>query len=402
MSRCLSLLRSGILLATLTASASAADWPQFRGPDSAGTVSGDPLPREISAGDIQWTFDLTGRGLSSPVIAGKALFATQCDGYDQDQLSIVAIDRQTGQQLWKRTVQATGRTSCHPSTCMAAPSCVTDGEYVIGFYSTNDVLCLRVDGSLVWHRGLTLEFPNASNSLGMASSPIIGAGVVVCPVENDTESFSIAIELASGKTRWKLDRPRQANWTSPILRQGSDGLEVLLQSAKGVSAHNLATGAQTWAFTESCATMASSTLVGADVLVPSGGLKRLKVDGPTAEVVWAENSLRGQYVSAVVSGDRVYTINPAGVLLAANTQTGAVLWKLRIEGSFAGCPIVQGQYLYAVNDKGVLSVVELGESEGKVVSSYDFGETIQATPAAADGELYLRSDLHIWKIAARN
>ena len=84
-------------------------------------------------------------------------------------------------------------------------------------YSSNDLLCLDLDGNLQWLRGLTLDYPNASNSLGMSSSPIVVDGVLVVQVENDSESFAAGINVRTGENLWKLDRPKGANWTSPPL-----------------------------------------------------------------------------------------------------------------------------------------------------------------------------------------
>ncbi len=73
-----------------------------------------------------------------------------------------------------------------------------------------------LDGNLLWLRGLTADYPNASNSLGMESSPIVIGETVVTMIENDSESYSLGLDASTGRNMWKLDRPKAANWTSPV------------------------------------------------------------------------------------------------------------------------------------------------------------------------------------------
>ena len=98
----------------------------------------------------------------------------------------------------------------HTKTSVAASSPASDGERIYALYSSNDLICLDLEGNLKWLRGLTSDYPNASNSLGMASSVVIAAGTVVVQVENDSESFAAGIDPDTGINRWKIDRPKKA------------------------------------------------------------------------------------------------------------------------------------------------------------------------------------------------
>ena len=83
----------------------------------------------------------------------------------------------------------------HKKTSVAAPTPVSDGKYIYALFSCNDLVCLDLDGNLKWLRGLTNDYPNAANSLGMSSSPVIAGGVLVTQVENDADSFAAALDL---------------------------------------------------------------------------------------------------------------------------------------------------------------------------------------------------------------
>ena len=168
-----------------------------------------------------WRVDLPGRGLSSPIIVDQKVLVTASSGPNQETLHILCFSVKNGQKRWERKFKATGRTICHEKTCVAAPTMVSDGKLVVAQFSSNDIFCLDLNGKLKWLRGLTFDYPNAANGLGMSSSPVISNGVLVAQVENDAESFTCGLNLTNGTTIWKKDRPRGANWTSPsILGKG--------------------------------------------------------------------------------------------------------------------------------------------------------------------------------------
>ena len=106
--------------------------------------------------------------------------------------------------------------------------------------------CLDLNGNLLWYRGLTVDFPNASNSLGMASSPVFAGKTLVVQVEN--EQLPIP-GLGNQSDRWDrsldLAAADGANWTSPTVMRGDqpDDDVVLLQSSAGIAAINPFTGA---------------------------------------------------------------------------------------------------------------------------------------------------------------
>src|ERR1700694_3697494 len=111
-------------------SASAADWPQFRGPQGAGISAETGLPATWGPDEnVRWKAPLPGRGLSSPVIAKGRVYVTACSGFQQPRLHVLCFDEASGKQLWERQFSATGNTLCHDKTCMAAPTPATDGEH---------------------------------------------------------------------------------------------------------------------------------------------------------------------------------------------------------------------------------------------------------------------------------
>jgi len=391
--------------AALANGAAAGDWTGFRGPLGNGVSDEVGLPVALNAKKhISWRIDLPGRGLSSPLVVGNRVFVTASAGTRQDQLQIICINAADGSVIWQRQFWAMGSTMCHNKTSIAAPTPVTDGRLLFAIFSSNDLFCLDLDGNLQWLRGMTLDYPNARNSLGMASSLVLAGGVLVAQVENDSESFTAGLDKQTGVNLWRVDRPKSANWTTATVQKIGSGAEMLLlQSGGGIHAVNPKNGEVVWHYADGASTIPSSALAGGVLYVPSHGLTALELadDGRSFKQKWRSSRLRPGTASPLVHRDRVYSLNNAGVLTCGDTDSGKRLWQLRLDGPFGGSPVVADNHLYAFNEEGKAQVVDLSAPEGRIAGEMDLGEMIQCSPAVSNGALYVRSNGRIWKIARK-
>ncbi|MBT6483931.1 MAG: PQQ-binding-like beta-propeller repeat protein [Planctomycetaceae bacterium] len=383
-----------------------ADWLQFRSADTTGIAQGPTPPVSWSEDEnVAWKAELPGRGLSGAIVIGDRVIVTASSGFEQDRLHVLCFSDKTGEKLWERQFWATGRTQTHKKMCVATPTPASDGKHIFAFFSSNDLVCLDLAGDLMWYRALGRDFPNASNSLGMASSPILVDETLIVQVESDDDAFATGINIETGIARWKIDRPNKANWTSPALLKGGandGGNLVLLQSSKGVSAILPRTGKQLWSYDEGASTIPSSVVRGNTVFVPSHGITALRPvpGGESApELLWQQSSLAPSTASPFVYDSHLFTVNRAGVVACADLKTGKRLWQLRLKGPFTSSPVAAGGHLFFFNEKGLGQVVKPGAKSGTIAGEGDLGETILATPAIANGAVYVRSDGHLWKIA---
>ena len=389
-----------LLLITAFASHSHADWRQFRGNKTNGVVTSGTWSGEQ---EIVWSTKLPGRGLGSPVTVGDRVYITASSGPMQDRLHVLCFEAATGNQLWERQYWATGRTVTHPKTSVAAPSPASDGKHIFAFYSSNDVACLDLDGNLLWYRGLTHDYPNASNSLGMASSPVVAGQTLVVMVESDAESFSMGLNVETGQTRWKVDRPRKANWSSPTVFDTGKQQLVLLQGSAGVSAVDSMSGQVLWTYADGASTMPSLVIDGNTAYVPSHGLTAIQPGTSNAEVpeiLWQVGNLSPATASPIILDESIFVVNSAGVITCAKKEDGQRNWQLRLKGSFSASPVSLAGKLFYVNEDGKTFAVD-PSGKGDITSSLELGETILSTPAVDHNSIYVRSDNTLWRIAAK-
>jgi outer membrane protein assembly factor BamB len=400
-----SILHSITPLLLLFAFPAKADWLNFRGPNGSGHAPDiTTTVGELSDQTLAWKVALPGRGLGSPIVVGEKVFVTAASGPEQQQLHILCFSAKDGAPLWERRFWATGRTMSHNKTNVAAPTPASDGERIYALYSSNDLICVDLNGNLVWMRGLTLDYPNASNSLGMASSPLVVGDTLVAQIENDSESFAAGFDLLTGVNKWKLDRPKSANWTSPTVLQKDGEAIVALQSSDGILGLLPSTGSSVFTVPGAASTIPSSAASGDELFIPSNGLTVVKLGatGEEPKKVWNQSNQRPGTASVLVTGEKLYLINNAGVLTCAKRASGEVLWEVRLKGPFSGSPVAGGDgKLYIFSEQGVGQVVDPSGETGVISSEIELGETVLST-ASLDGEtLYIRSDGHLWKFAKK-
>jgi len=392
-------------LAALPFPLAAADWPQFRGPDSAGTVADATIPAKLK---IDWTAPLPGRGLASPIIVGKRVFVTCSSGPKQERLHVFCFDSDDGKKIWERQLKATGRTMSHPKTSIAACTPCSDGKRIFALFSSNDLAAFDLDGNLLWLRGLTVDYPNVSNSLGMASSPLVIGETLVTVIESDSESYTVGIDVKTGRNLWKLERPKAANWSSPVTWRADAKFApvVVLQSSKGLTGVDPVTGSVLWNYAEGASTSSSSVVAQGVIYAPSNGITALspKADGSAPEQVWRSKQINPSTISPVILDGKIFAFNSAGVLATADIKNGDAKWKLRLIGPFSGSPVGANGRLICVNEKGLVQVVDVNAPDGALAGQLQLPlkegskEMVLSTPALSGKNVFIRTDSALWRL----
>jgi outer membrane protein assembly factor BamB len=382
----------------------AEDWPQLKGQRGGGVSEDTGFPIHWSkTANLRWKVDLPGRGLSSPIIAAGRVYLTACSGPDQQRLHVLCFEAATGKKLWERQLWATGTTLCHPKTNMAAPTPVTDGKRVYALFATCDLVCLDAQGDLVWYRSLTRDYPTMGNNVGMAASPVLAKGSLILALENAGESYTLGLDKLTGKNRWQVDRDREINWVTPLLFNNKGREEVLIQSPRELTALDPETGRKLWRHSGvGLSTIPSPVQGGGVIFATGGGIVALRPggDGMASKVIWTKAKLATSFASPLYYRGALYAVNNVGVLTCADSATGNILWQLRLKGAFSASPVAAEGRIYLVNESASTFVVQSGKT-GKLIATNELAATVLATPALADGAIYLRSDQVLYCFKAK-
>ena len=391
-------------LAGIPTTSTGSDWLEFRGSDHQANANSVKLPSTWSKEkNLAWRVDLPAKGPSSPIVIGDKVVVCSSggEGRQQDRIHINCFSTKTGEQLWHRQFWATGRPFSHPTSANAAPTPASDGERIYAFFSSNDLICLNLDGTLQWYRGLTYDYPKAANDVGMSSSPTVSGDVVCVQIENQGESFVAGLNKLTGETVWRQPRSQSAAWASPISfsQEGED--YFLLLGRTGVVAYRAKTGEIAWELDGAGSSVSSAVPVGEQLLLPFDGLTMVdpsKMDEGSPATTWHNQRLRPSNTSPVIDGDTAYLLGSDGVLTSCDLKTGERGWRVRIDGNYWSTPLVSNGYLYAFSQQGAAKIVRLGD-DAEVVAELDTEETILASPAAGADGLFIRSDSGLWKFS---
>ncbi len=374
----------------------ASGWLGFRGD---GTSAGSSAPATLDLGDggnLAWKLAMPGRSVAGPIVVNDLVVSTSSSGQDGEVIHVSGVDLATGKLRWEQTFRATGRPYCHPTSANAAPSPASDGERIFAFFSSNDLVCLSLEGELLWYRGLGYDYPQAGNDVGMASSPVVADGAVIVQVEAQGDSFAAGIDAETGTNLWRIDRPKTSNWSSPLpIRRPDDRTEIVLQSRGGVIAVDPRTGLERWSSQEGGSAIPSPTAASGMLLLPGDEMVAMRIgESATApEVAWRNNKLSPRNASAVASQDRIYSLK-GSVLVAANLTDGEQIWQQRLSGLGGtwATPVLADGRLYVFDQAGVGLVVEDRGDEAETTSEVELGEGVLGSPALADGRLVIRGE----------
>src|SRR6476646_3252629 len=196
---------------------SAADWPQFRGPDGSGLCpSCGQMPTKFGPHEnVVWKTELPA-GKSSPVLMGDRIFLTGAEG---DDLITMCLSRTTGQVQWRRFVRAARHEAQNTLNHRAAPTAVADGKSVFVFFADFGLVSYDFAGKQRWQ----LPLGPFNSQHGVVGSPVYGDGRVILVCDPDTDAYIIAVDADSGKIDWKKSRDVINGYSTPIIYRPARG-----------------------------------------------------------------------------------------------------------------------------------------------------------------------------------
>ena len=401
-------------------------WPQFRGPNSSGLGAGKPPVNFGPDQNVRWK-TAVGTGLSSPIIWEERIFLTEFDPAKK-QLATLCIDRRTGKILWRRTVAPEQIEKVHEISSPAGSTPVTDGERVYVYFGSYGLVCYDLNGNLKWERRL----PMPENPYGAVASPII-AGELLVLNHQGKEAYLLGVNRRDGRTVWKTDRSKfQYGWSTPVhwRHDGIDELVVLggdFKPDQRLMAYNLADGAERWWVGGLPPCGKSTPVIGGGLLFLAAPDIILETAAETrnperAAQIYANNQARVMAVRPGGKGEvnqtniawserkgvpgvpsplyyngRLYTFQNGGIVFSRVATTGELVYSGRMgaPGYYYSSPVAADNKVYIASEEGVVVVLEAGE-QLKILATTKLVGAILATPALADGNIYVRTENYLY------
>ncbi|WP_419580949.1 PQQ-binding-like beta-propeller repeat protein [Stieleria magnilauensis] len=399
---CLSLSAGGVGLGQAP---EAGPWPQWRGPTSDNHASGDvSLPRhwDLRTGEgVAWKTKLPGRGHSTPIFVSDAIFLTTADE-DAGTQSVVELDARSG-KLRQEIVLHRGTLPprIHPNNSHASPSMAYDGERLFASFHTDDaivVTALSTDGSQLWQTRVC-EFKPSSFQFGYGASPIIEDNVVIVAAEYDGKDSGIyALDRTSGKQVWKIARPQNLNFASPIVTTIAGSRQLLIAGAETFSAYDPLKGRLIWQVPTTTEAICG-TVVWDDrhVMVsggnPDAGTWCVAADG-TERLMWS-NRVMCYEQSLLAIKNYLFAVADNGVAYCWRTHDGKEMWKMRLfGGGISASPLLADGHVVVATQRGEVFLYSAFPDRFESVAKIQTGDSIFATPVAIENRLYVRTGIN--------
>lgn len=405
------LLASVILL---TSAAHAQQWPRFRGPNGQGISHAKTIPVKWTQDDYNWKVTLPGLGHSSPVVWADKVFIT-CADQKAARGMLLALRASDGEVLWQKQYTLTAyRMNQRNGYAAATPAADADHVYTVWATSEQTLLIgFEHDGTEIWER----TFAGVKSQHGPCSSPIVFEDIVVFTHEQENTSdktacsFWIAVDRRTGRTRWELPRQTgsKTSYSTPCVYSPRPGASQLVFTglSHGITGVNPRTGKVLWeadsAFT---ARVVSSPVIADGLVIGTCGdgsagkcltaIKPGAADTPT-EAYKIEDSSVSYVPTSLAAEGLLFTYHDRGQVSCLRAATGELLWREKPAGRYYGSPVWIDGKLYCITIDGEVVVIKAAP-EYELLAVNPLGEKSHATPAVADGRMYLRTLSQLFSI----
>lgn len=431
------------LILTCATSALADNWTHWRGDRGNSVAEHATPPTEWSSTkNVKWKVAIPGQGSGSPVIWEDKVYVVSGVSASSSQpgaaaeprpparrsrggrggggsaalqtlkFTVFCFDRATGRELWKKVaVEAKPHQATHSTNNFSSASPCTDGQHLYAHFGSRGLFCYTMDGELVWKRD-DLGKMETRNGFGEGSSPTLAGDRILVPWDHEGQSLLYALNKTTGKSVWTIQRDEPTCWATPLVIEHDGKQQVVMNGQTSARSYDLETGDELWRCAgQTQRPVASPVSDGGLVFVGSGHkgsfLAAFRPSGRgdiqgTDKVVWTVERDTPDIASPLLSSGRLYFYKgKLGVLTCLDATTGKPLFPAtRVPGldSIYASPVAAGGHVYLTGRNGTTVVIK---DSGKfdVVSSNSVGETVDATPAPVDSELYIRGEKHLFCIS---
>jgi outer membrane protein assembly factor BamB len=401
-------------------------------------TSATGLPSEWGDGkNVAWKTAIPGRGHSSPVVWGDTIFLTTAiegevvpgakavDHMDEGKpfvhpdavgadrkhkFEVLAVDARTGKILWEKVAfEGTPYDSRHKKASFASLTPVTDGKQVYAFFGTEGLYAYDFKGNLKWKASVG---GIATLGVGYGSSPVLHQGLVIllCDEDSGEKSFIAAYDAKTGKEAWRVPRKIQISWATPVVVRAGNRDELITAGNEWLIAYDPMTGKELWRAKGLESNAVPTPVVGKDVVVITSGYPSKKAvairPGGTGDitgsdrVLWTYDKGTAYVPSPILYGEYVYLVTDKGLMTCLDAKTGAVKYeggRVPVPATFMASPVAFDGKILLPSQDGDTFVIKAGPAH-EVLRTNSLGEPISASPAMANGRVYIRGERHLFAI----
>ena len=405
-----------LLIAGTSLLAQAEDWPQFRGPTGQGHATERDLPLEwTETKNIIWKAPVPGLGWSSPAVANGRVWLTtvveskERRGRVSASLRALAYDVATGRELVNVEVfRLDDAGYVNPKNSRASPTPIVDGDRVYVHFGAEGTAAISTSGEILWTTHLRYESQH-----GNGGSPTLYRDLLIVNCDgNGGEAYVIALDTATGKTRWKTSRRRPADqaYSTPLVITVGQQDQLVSVGAYRAAAYEPLTGQEIWrvSYGDGFSNVPRPVFGQGLVFIATGfqtpSLMAVRPDGKgdvtRTHVAWTITRGAPYTPSPLLVGNDLYYVSDTGVLSLADAMSGQIVWQQRLGGNYSASPVSADGKIYFQSEEGMTTVIAPGREFKRLAVNRLDGATL-ASMAVSNGSFYIRSQSYLYRIGER-
>jgi outer membrane protein assembly factor BamB len=397
-----------VVIASLAVSLAAQEWRQFRGPTGQGLAEVQDPPTDWSTTkNVAWKMTVPGRGWSSPIVAhGRVWLTTAVSERRDTSLRLLSVDVESGRMTQDVEVfRVRDAELLNIKNSHASPTALADDDGVYAHFGSAGTAALTLDGKIIWKAryGCTTQHGNGG-------SPILYGDLLIFTCDGADDAYVVALDRKTGKERWKTRRrePWSQAYVTPLIIRVGDSDQLISPAAGYAAAYEPTTGKEIWRvrYDEGFSNVPRPVFAHGLVFITTGfqqpELLAVRPDGKgdvtRTHVAWRLSRGVPYTPSPIVAGDYLYMINDVGILTCVLARTGAIVWQQRVLGNYSASPVLVGSVIYLQSEEGVTTVFRPGPSF-QMLAVNRLDEAILASMAVDDRSLFIRTEEHLYRIA---
>ena len=382
----------------------AGDSPQFRGPDGEGHSDEKHLPLTWSATEnIRWKSDIAGLGWSTPsVIDTEVWLTTALD--EGKSLRVICLDRDSGAERHNiELFQHDDPGPVHSKNSYASPSVLIDGDRLFAHFGKLGTACLDRNGQIVWKTQLQYNHRH-----GPGGSPVVFGDLLIIACDGTDVQYVTALNKKTGKEVWKTPRDGKMAYSTPLIIEVNGKPQVVSTGGEWAIGYEPQTGKEFWRFRyPSGYSNVPRPVYGQGLVFLCSGydkpwLYAVRPDGTgdvtESHMAWKLDRGAPLNPSPLLVGTELYLVADNGVATCLDAKTGEQHWQKRIGGNFTSSLLFAEDRIYLLDEQGKTYVIAPTREEYRELAVNELPGRTQATIAAADQSLFLRTDKSLYRI----
>jgi outer membrane protein assembly factor BamB len=241
---------------------------------------------------------------------------------------------------------------------------------VVVTFGNVGLVCYDLQGKQIWSK--SIEPHKTRMGWGTGASPVLHGDRLYFVNDNEEQSYLAALDKGTGAEVWRVERKEKSNWGTPFVWESKTRTEIVTAGTGKVRSYDL-DGKLLWELAGMSSISIPSPFAHGELLFVTSG--------------YVLDSLRP-----------LYAIKPGAAgdisLKDKATANDAIAWSQRLAGPYHPTPVIHGDYLYVLLDRGFLSCYDV--RTGKEVygkQRIDAGsDKFTASPWAAAGKIYCLSE----------